>query len=112
MNLKDMEVKLTKEIIEGKLKVETTYCELVEAGKGASASLEQAYLEAIDELNAKLAEARALALSFRAKARSFAKSYGMKIERLPISMLPQTRQLNGLHSKLLKHAHGIKHQNI
>ena len=79
MNLKDMEVKLTKEIIEGKLKVETTYCELVEAGKGASASLEQAYLEAIDELNAKLAEARALALSFRAKARSFAKSYGMKI---------------------------------
>ena len=79
MNLKDMEVKLTKEIIEGKLKVETTYCELVEAGKGASASLEQAYLEAIDELNAKLAEARALALSFRAKARSFDKSYGMKI---------------------------------
>jgi len=79
MSLKDIETKLTAEIIEGKLKVETTYCELVEAGKEASASLEQAYLEAIDELNAKLAEARALATSFRVKARAFAKAYGMKI---------------------------------
>ena len=79
MNLKDIEAKLEAELIEARLKVESTYATLVEAGEEASSDLEKAYLESIDELNAKLAEARALAASFRAKARTFAKTYGKRI---------------------------------
>jgi len=79
MDMTDLGAKLQSELVDARLKVETTYCELVESGKEASASLEREYLEAIDELNAKLAETKAFAAKLREDARSFASKYGKKI---------------------------------
>ena len=74
MSIRDLRDKLEVEVAEAKLKVETTYCELVEAGKEATAALEGEYLEALDGLNAKMAILRAL----QKKADSFIRKFGKK----------------------------------
>ena len=71
MSIRDLREKLDAELADAKLKVETTYCELVESGGEKAASLEQEYLDAIDELNAKLAEVKLA-------ARSLADRFGKK----------------------------------
>ena len=75
MNLKDLQAKLEAEIAEAKLKVETKYVELVEAGKTASSTLEREYVDAIDELNEKLAVAR----KYSKLAESFLRRNGKNI---------------------------------
>ena len=72
MNIKDLREKIAAEIVTAKLKVENAYVALVDAGENATNELERNYLESVDELNAKFAEARLA-------ARSFVKRYGKKI---------------------------------
>jgi len=75
MNLKDLQAKVEAEIADAKLKVETKYVELVQAGKTASSSLEREYLDSIDELNEKLAVAK----EYGKLAESFLRRNGKKI---------------------------------
>jgi len=75
MSIKSLRADAEASFDAAKLKVETTYCELVEAGEKASNDLEKKYLDAIDELNAARAEVAELAKKFKA----FMKAYGKKI---------------------------------
>ena len=75
MKISDLREKAEAEFAEAMLKVETLYCELVEMGDVASYELEKAYLEAIDEMNAKRAEVALMMKSVRV----FIKAYGKRI---------------------------------
>jgi hypothetical protein len=75
MSMKSLRDDAKEAVNIARLKVETTYVSLVEAGTEATAKIEKEYLEAIDELNGKLAEAKELA----GKAKVFFKAYGKYI---------------------------------
>jgi len=75
MKITDLREKAEAEFQLAMLKVETLYCELVEAGNDITFELEQAYLGAIDEMNAKRAEVALLAKSVKV----FIKAYGKRI---------------------------------
>jgi len=75
MSITDLRAKAEAEFKAAQLKVETTYCELVEAGEKTTNQMEKLYLDAIDELNEKRAEVKLLA----GKARVFVRAYGKRI---------------------------------
>ncbi len=75
MSLKKLQVKVEAEIADAHLKLESTYCMLVEAGKNGTAALRAEYLSAIDELNVAYAKAKA----YQRKADSFLRRNGKRI---------------------------------